>query len=171
LDYFCIGLKQVRGRQPGLLLANSAQCLVSVIMSKAVSQDNLVAYVAAAVVVSLVSIFVFTWSQTRSNSPPTREVSYSQFGPYQIETQNFSISASLAVETDRDDASWPNSNRQTLNIIFKKVLADTDVKTLKAANGLQLLQDALTKGCATELHTKNVKAVILTDFVVQTRDS
>jgi len=61
--------------------------------------------------------------------------------------------------------------RQTLNIIFKKVLADTDVKTLKAANGLQLLQDALTKGCDTELHTKNVKAVLLTDFVVQTRDT
>ncbi|HSY28443.1 MAG TPA: hypothetical protein VK832_13120 [Burkholderiaceae bacterium] len=140
-------------------------------MSNAVAQDNFVAYVAAAVVVSLVSIFVFTWSQTRSNAPPVPEISYSQFGPYQIETQNFSISASLAVETTRDDAAWPNSNRQTLNIIFKKVLADTDMKTLKAVNGLQLLQDALTRGCDTELHTKYVKAVLLTDFVVQTRDT
>jgi flagellar basal body-associated protein FliL len=140
-------------------------------MSKATSQDNFVAYITAAVVVSLVCIFVFTWSQTRSRSQARPEFSYSLFGPYQIETQNFSISASLAVQTSRGDAGWPNSNRQTLNIIFRKVLADTDLKTIKAPDGLQRLQDALTKGCDTELHTNLVQAVLLTDFVVQSRDS
>lgn len=137
---------------------------------KADTQDNFFAYVAAAVVVVLVVIFVFTWSQTRSHSNEP-QVSFSPFGPYQIETEKLSISASLSVQTSRSDASWPNSNRQTLNNIFKRILATTDPKVLKTANGLQQLQDALTKGCDDELHTNYVQAVLLTDFVAQSRDS
>ena len=114
---------------------------------------------------------MFTWSQTRPPALPTPNVSYSKFGPYQIETQNFSITTTISVQTSRGDAAWPNSNRQTINVIFRKVLAATDVKTLKSPNRLQLLQNALTEACNTEMHTKYVQAVWLTDFVVQVRES
>lgn len=140
-------------------------------MSKASSQDNFFAYVAAAVVVSLVSIFVFTWSQVRTVAPARPEVAYSKFGPYQIENQNFSISTTITVQTGLGDARWPISNRQNLNVIFRKVLADTDLKTLRSPHGLQQLQDSLTKACNTEMHTTAVQAVWLTDFAVQERNS
>lgn len=148
-----------------------AQRWVSVVMSKVSSQDNFVAYVAAAVVVSLVSIFVFTWSQTRTNVPAKPEVSYSKFGPYVVENQNYSVTATITVQTSREDASWPNSNRQTLNVIFKKVLANIDAKTLKSPNNLQLIQDALIKGCDDAMPAKHVQAVLLTDFVIEPNGS
>jgi hypothetical protein len=114
---------------------------------------------------------MFTWSQVRSHKVEP-EVSFSAFGPYQIETQDLSISAKLAVQTSRGDASWPNSNRETLNTVFKRILESTDPKILKDPHGLQQLQDALTEGCNAELHSsKYVQAVLLTDFVAQSRDS
>jgi hypothetical protein len=140
-------------------------------MSTADSRDNLFAYTAAVVVLCLVCIFLFVWTQGRMNGVARPDVSFSQFGPYQIETQHLSISVSLAVQTSRGDASWPNSNRQTLNVLFKKLLSDTSPKALKMPNGLQTLQDNLTKECNAELHNKYVQAVLLTDFVAQERDS
>lgn len=139
-------------------------------MSQTTERDNFFAYTAATVVVCLAAIFIFTWSQTRSRRVEP-EVSFSAFGPYQIETQDLSISAKLAVQTSRADASWPNSNRETLNTVFKHILEATDPKILKGPHGLQQLQDQLTQGCNEELHTKYVQAVLLTDFVAQSRDS
>lgn len=140
-------------------------------MSQATERDNFFAYAAAVVVVCLAAIVLFTWSQVRSHKAEP-EVSFSPFGPYQIETQDLSISAKLAVQTSRADASWPNSNRETLNTVFKHILESTDPKILKTPNGLQQLQDALTQGCNAELHSsKYVQAVLLTDFVAQSRDS
>ena len=141
-------------------------------MSKTTERDNFFAYAAATVVVCLAVIFFFTWSQTRAHTRTVEpEVSYAPFGPFQIETQKLSISASLAVQTSRADASWPNSNREILNTVFKHVLESTDPNVLKSPKGLQQLQDALTKGCDDELHTDMVQAVLLTDFVAQSRDS
>jgi flagellar basal body-associated protein FliL len=140
-------------------------------MSQATERDNFFAYTAAVVVVCLAAIVMFTWSQVRSHRVEP-EVSFSSFGPYQIETQDLSISAKLAVQTSRGDASWPNSNRETLNTVFKRILESTDPKILKDPHGLQQLQDALTEGCNAELHSsKYVQAVLLTDFVAQSRDS
>jgi hypothetical protein len=139
-------------------------------LDKARTQDNFFAYIVAAIVVGAVVVFVIVWSQIRSNSPAIPDVSYSKFGPYQIETQRVSITATLTVQTSSYDADWPNINRKTLNTIFKKVLAETDVKILRDPNGVQLLQDALKKACVTEMHVDNVEAVFLTDFSFQTRD-
>ncbi|MDR3482130.1 MAG: flagellar basal body-associated FliL family protein [Burkholderiaceae bacterium] len=140
-------------------------------ISKASSQDNFVAYIAAVVVLSLVAIFVFTWSQTRTVEPARPQISYTKFGPYQIETQNFSIATTLAVQTSSSDSRWPTSNKDVLNVIFRKVLAGTDMKTLRSPNGLQSLQEALTEASNNAMHTNFVQAVWLTDFVFQARDS
>jgi flagellar basal body-associated protein FliL len=140
-------------------------------LDKARTQDNFFAYIVAAIVVALVVIFVIVWSQVRSNAPAVPEVAYSKFGPFQIETQHFSISAALSVQTSVSDADWPAQNRKSLNTIFKTVLAQTDVKIFKDPNGEQQLQEALKKACETEMHTNTVQAVVLTDFSFQTRDN
>jgi flagellar basal body-associated protein FliL len=140
-------------------------------LDKARTQDNFFAYIVAAIVVALVVVFVIVWSQVRSNAPATPEVSYSKFGPYQIETQHFSITATLSVQTSQDDADWPNTNRKTLNTLFKKVFLETDAKVLRDPNGVQILQDALKKESEAEFHTHSVQAVYLTDFSFQTRDA
>jgi len=155
-----------------LHLASLMQCSVSIVMlDKARTQDNFFAYITAAIAVGLVIAFVVVWSVVRSNSPPAADISYAKFGPYQIETQRYSINVTLSVQTTQGDSDWPAKNRKMLNTIFKTVLAQTDVKIFKDPNGEQQLQDALKKACETEMHTNTVQAVVLTDFSFQTRDS
>jgi flagellar basal body-associated protein FliL len=139
-------------------------------LDKARTEDNFFAYITAAIVVGLVIAFVIVWSVVRSNSPASADISYEKFGPYQIEAQHYSISATLSVQTNHSDSDWPKMNRKSLNTIFKTVLAQTDVKIFKEPNGEQQLQDALKKACEIEMHTNKVQAVVLTDFSFQTRD-
>jgi hypothetical protein len=140
-------------------------------LDKARTQDNFFAYITAAIVVGLVIIFVIAWSIIGSNSPPAADIAYSKFGPYQIETQHYSITATLSVQTTRGDSDWPAINQKTLNTVFKSVLAQTDVKVFKDPDGEKKLQDALKKACETEMHTNKVQGVVLTDFSFQTRDN
>jgi flagellar basal body-associated protein FliL len=142
-----------------------------VMLDKARTEDNFFAYITAAIVVVLVIVFVIAWSVIRSNSTPAADISYAKFGPYQIETQHYSISATLSVQTTQGDSDWPGKNRKMLNTIFKTVLGQADVKIFKDPSGEQQLQDALKKACNTEMHTNAVQAVVITDFSFQTRDS
>lgn len=136
------------------------------------SQDNFVAYIAAAVVVCLAGIVMFTWNQVRIAHDATRpHVAFTKFGPYQIETQTYALRASLTVQTSLDDANWAENNRKSLDVVFKKVLADADAQTMRMPNTLLDLQQALTNGCEATFHTKTVQAVLLTDFTFQTRDA
>lgn len=140
-------------------------------MSKTSSEDNFVAYIAAAVVVTLLSISLLTWNHVRSSSQSASQIAYARFGPFQVETQSFSLKASLVVQTSNADAGWADRNRNSLNVIFRKVLADTDANVIKAPNGLQILQEALKKGCNSTMNTNAVQAVLLTDFSFQAHDS
>jgi len=135
-------------------------------MSKTGSQDNFVAYIAAAVVIGLVGVFVLTWNHLKSPTVSTG-IAYAKFGPYRVETQTFALSATLVVQTDTGDADWPNRHKDALNVIFRKVLADTDAGTIKSPNRMQLLQDALTRASNTGLNTKVVQSVLLTDFTFE----
>jgi len=136
-------------------------------VSKVGSQENFFAYVAAAVVIGLVSIFVLSWSHLKTSGKLASEVSYTRFGPYRIDTQNYSLTASLAVQTSGDDAGWAEHNREALNVIFKQVLAGSDPKSIKAPNRLQILQDALMKACSNAFGPKIVQSVFMTDFTFE----
>ncbi|HEX8957692.1 MAG TPA: hypothetical protein VF798_15535, partial [Burkholderiaceae bacterium] len=77
--------------------------------------DNFVAYVAAAVVVCLAAIFLFTWSQVRAAHDAIKpQVAFTKFGPYRIESQAFAMNAALVVETSTDNANWAEENRKDL---------------------------------------------------------
>jgi flagellar basal body-associated protein FliL len=139
--------------------------------SNAKSTDNFLVYLIAVVVLGLAAISLFVWSHNRkSDHVVVTRLTYSKFGPYQVEAQNYSIAASLSVQTDADDADWAKENQKSLDTVFKKLLADNvDSGTLKTPNGLQTLQDALAKGSNAALGTNRVRTVLLTDFTTQTR--
>lgn len=139
--------------------------------SNAKSTDNFLVYLIAVVVLGLAAISLFVWSHNRkSDHVVVTRLTYSKFGPYQVEAQNYSIAASLSVQTDADDADWAKENQKSLDTVFKKLLADNvDSGTLKTPNGLQNLQDALAKGSNAALGTNRVRIVLLTDFTTQTR--
>jgi|GEM_PF-3457199 flagellar basal body-associated protein FliL len=135
------------------------------------TQDNFVAYIAAAVVICLAGIFLFTWSQVRAAHDANKpHVAFTKFGPYQIESQAFAMNASLVVETSLDDSSWAEKNRKDLDIVFKRVLADADAKSLRSPKNLSTLQDTLVKTCDSTFGGHVVQAILFTDFTYELRD-
>jgi flagellar basal body-associated protein FliL len=135
------------------------------------SRDNFVAYIAAAVVVCLAAIFLFTWNQVRASHDITKpHVAFTKFGPYQIESQAFAMRVSLVVQTSLDDSSWPEKNRKDLDVVFKRALADADPKIVRSPNNLTTLQDVIVKACNSTFNNHVVQAVMFTDFTYQARD-
>ncbi|MBV8634422.1 MAG: hypothetical protein JO002_08040 [Burkholderiaceae bacterium] len=135
------------------------------------AKDNFVAYIAAAVVVCMAGIFLFTWNQVRAahdvNKP---HVTYTKFGPYRIESQAFAMNASLVVETSLDNSSWAETNRKDLDVVFKRVLSDADPKMMRAPNNLSTLQNTLVKTCDATFGSHVVQDVLITDFNYEQRD-
>jgi len=135
-----------------------------------ISRDNLFAYMAAGVVfVALVVIFVIIWNKaTKSSAAPT--VAFAKFGPYQVETQNSEVLASIAVETAVKDADWAMENKRDLDVIFKTVLAKYDASSSNDPNGMELVQEALRDEANRDLHTNIVQAALLTNYVLRRRE-
>ncbi len=139
--------------------------------ARARTQDNFVAYIAAAVVACLAAIFLFTWNQVRAAHDVTKpHVSYAKFGPYQIESQAFAMKVSLVVQTSLDDSDWPEKNRKDLDVVFKRVLADADAKVIHSPNNLSALQQTIMKTCESTFNNHAVQAILFTDFTYQARD-
>jgi len=135
------------------------------------TQDNLVAYIAAAVVVCLAAIFLVTWTQTRNAHDATKpQVAYTKFGPYQIESQAFAMHVSLVVQTSLDDSSWPEKNRKDLDVVLKRTLANVDPKVIRSPNNLTKLQDIIVKACDATFNNQVVQTILITDFTYQARD-
>ncbi len=140
-------------------------------MAQARAQDNFVAYIAAAVVVCLAAIFLFTWNQVRAAHDLTKpHVAFIKFGPYQIESQAFAMNASLVVQTSLDDSGWAEKNRKDLDVVFKRVLADADPRVVRARDNLSTLQQMMVKTCESTFNNHTVQAIMFTDFTYQTRD-
>jgi flagellar basal body-associated protein FliL len=140
--------------------------------AKANGKDHFVVYLIAIVVIGLAAIAIFVFIHVaKAGKPVAPQFTYSKFGPYQVEAQNYAIGATLAVQTSNDDTGWAKENEKTLNTIFRKLLADNvTAATLKSPSGLQDLQTSLAKGANATLGGNRVQTVLLTDFIMQTRD-
>ena len=133
-------------------------------------QDNFVAYIAAMVTIGLIVMGASFWYQLRGNSAATPPMAYTKFGPYEVQVQNSTISASISLETDPDDVDWVRQNRASLDVIFQSVLAKADPQRLGGEYTIEMMQDALLDAANQDLHTNNLKiAVILTDFLLLPR--
>jgi flagellar basal body-associated protein FliL len=136
------------------------------------SLDNFLIFLIAIVVIALAAISAVVWMRAKNaNYVQAPQFSFSKAGPYQVESQYYTISATLSVQTGEDDAGWVRENQKTLDTVFKKLLADNvDTGTTKTPAGLQKLQDALAAGSNQVLGSNHVQAVLLTDFKLETRD-
>jgi flagellar basal body-associated protein FliL len=138
-------------------------------MSIRTSQDNFVAYVSAAVVVVLLVVGTIVWYQFRQPEVVTPTMSYTTFGPYQVQVQELTISAGISVQTETENSDWVKQNRAKLEVIFQSVLAKSDPQKMKSQHGIEMLQDALKDAANQDLQTDHVMAVLLTDFMLEPR--
>ena len=95
------------------------------------------------------------------------QVAYVSFGPMVVRASTYSIRASLAVQTATDEESWMESNKERIQYALQTALSNVDEQRVRQKDGVAYLQNVLRDGVNHDLHTGNVRDVLLTDFIIQ----
>lgn len=132
-------------------------------------RENTFAYIVAAALVVIIALAGVWWKFFHIDGPDT-SIEFTKFGPYQIETQDYSLAATLSVKTTQSSGEWPKRNRAKLNVIFENILSAIDVKAIKSADGLANLQEKLKTVANDQMKVDDIQAVVFTDWLMQVHE-
>jgi flagellar basal body-associated protein FliL len=127
------------------------------------------AYAAGLIVVLLVVGFLVGWfyiKPTLQNRIETN-VAFAKAGPFHIEATGYTYNASLAIQTDADNARRARKHQEALNELLYRTLLETDPKILSTPAGLAATQQTLTRKINETLDKPRVQQILFTDFVLQ----
>ena len=134
------------------------------------SEDSLVAYIAAIVILTLAIAVGIGWYYFQSSERIKTDVAYTKFGPVRVQAQGSSFRASIAVQTRTGASNWTQEEKKILDNVFQKVLSQTDPKNVLTPSGMEPLQNALRDAGNAALNTTVLQAVFVTDFLVVAND-
>ena len=130
------------------------------------SEDSLVAYIAAIVILALAIVVGIGWYYFQSRETIKTDVAYTKFGPVRVQTQGASFRANIAVQTRTGLSSWTLEEKRILDSVFQKVLSEADPKNVLTQSGMEPLQNALRNAGNAALNTTILQAVFVTDFLI-----
>lgn len=130
------------------------------------SEDSLVAYIAAAVILVLAIMVGFGWYYFQTSERIKPKVAFTKFGPVRVQTQDFSLLTSFALQTGTGVSDWKPEEKKILDSVFQKVLSETNPKNVLTQTGMEPLQQALRDAGNAALNTSVIQSVIVTDFLV-----
>lgn len=139
-------------------------------MKKSGSQDNVVAYIAAGVVIICGLALGVAWSYRNAAEKNPADVAYATFGPFRIQAQGFAFRTSVAIQTRTEHVKWAEQNKANLDNLFQKVLTETDPSTVLTRAGLESTQNTLKDAINTSMKTDKIQAVLVTDFLMVSND-
>jgi flagellar basal body-associated protein FliL len=84
-----------------------------------------------------------------------------------VRGDDYSLRATLTVQTSTEQESWLNGNQAQLSAALQNALTKADPARIRKPDGVTYLQDMLRDTTNSSLHTKNVQEILLTDFVIQ----
>lgn len=138
-------------------------------MARAKHSDNFAAYILITIVCAVVCVVMawvyFDYKQRTASYP-----AYSDFGPIVARGSDFSIRASVAVQTRNEDTSWIEKNKKAVNMALQAALASADPARVRAPEGVTYVQGMLRDSVNASLGTQYVQEILLTDFIVQGND-
>jgi len=117
----------------------------------------------AIVLIGVMSIWLYFSYSARPVSPST----YASFGPLVVRSSEFSIKATIAVQTRKENAKWLASHKKELDFALQTALANVDHKRLREPESVTYVQTTLRDAANKALNTRNIEEVLLTDFIVQ----
>jgi flagellar basal body-associated protein FliL len=135
-------------------------------MARVKQSDNFAAYILIAVVCAVMCV-VMTWMYFDYKQRTASYLAYSDFGPIVARGSDFSIRASLAVQTRNEDTAWIEKNKKAVNSALQAALASADPVRARAPEGVTYVQGMLRDAVNTSLGTQNVQEILLTDFIIQ----
>jgi flagellar basal body-associated protein FliL len=133
------------------------------------SDEYTLAYIAGIVVVLLVIGFLVGWFYIKPTMQDRIEtnVAFAKAGPFHVETTGYTYNATLAIQTDSDNARWARTHQEALNEQLYRTLLETDPKALSTPVGLAAMQQTLARKINETLDKPRVQQVLFTDFVLQ----
>lgn len=84
-----------------------------------------------------------------------------------VNDQGMVARLSVSVQVSKDDDEWLADNKAALNEQFRKELTSLDLETLRTKEGLQELQDELTRKLNLVFKTDKIQAVMVTELLLQ----
>lgn len=135
-------------------------------MPRVKQSDNFAAYILVVIVCAIICV-VMMWMYFDYKQRTASYLAYSAFGPIVARGSDFSIRASVAVQTRNEDTSWIEKNQKAVNVALQAALASADPVRVRAPEGVTYVQGMLRDAVNASLGTQNVQEILLTDFVVQ----
>jgi len=132
--------------------------------------DHFMAYTVGLALTIVLIGFVAAWFYFRHGSVSESPVAYATIGPLVIQSPQYSIRATVAVQAAQGQAAWLENNKQSLQFALQAALADVNQQRVRQPDGLAYLSKTLKQRVDDALHTDKVQDILLTDFIIQSND-
>lgn len=134
--------------------------------SKARQSDNTAAYLLLAVVTIVVCGFM-AWMYWQYKERENVAVAYTTIGPIVVRGAEFSLRASVAVQTRQADSDLIGGQAKNIDFSLQSALIDLDPLRVRQADGLSYVQQTLKTAVSMVTGAQVVEDVLLTDFIIQ----
>ena len=135
-------------------------------MAKARQSDNFAAYMLIVVICAILCV-AMVWMYFDYKQRTASYVAYASFGPMVVRGSDFSIRATISVQTSNGDLSWVEKHKKAVNFALQSALAAADPVRARAPDGVTYVQDMLHASLDQTLGTRAVQDILLTDFIIQ----
>ncbi len=128
--------------------------------------DTIVIILGSVLAVVLIAI-VAGWIHMSYIARPVAAFSFASFGPVVVRNSEFSIRATIAVQTRNKDAGWVAKHKKELDFALQLALGNADAQRVRTPESVTYVQEMLRDAANKALNTTNIQEVLLTDFIVQ----
>lgn len=135
-------------------------------MAKARQTDTKVIILGSVLAIVLIGI-VAGWLYISYIARPVATASFASFGPVVVRSSEFSIRATIAVQTRNEDAGWVKKHKKELDFALQAALGNVNAQRVRTPEGVTYVQEMLRDAANKALNTTNIQEVLLTDFIVQ----
>lgn len=137
-------------------------------MASSIRRDRFVLIATAAMIGILLCAFVASWLWWRQAHPARVVLDYALIGPLVVNTEAYSLSTRLALQSDNADAAWIKQHDTALRRVLQSALMSLEPQQVRAPGGLAALQLQLLDVIHRQLATDKIEQLLLIDFILQT---
>lgn len=130
-------------------------------------RDRFVTVAISTMIIVLMGAFLATWFWWQQNHPERITPDYAALAPLTVSTDAYSVSARIALQSDRADVEWIKKNDAALRRVLLAALMTLEPQQVHAQGGLAVLQSHLLKTIHEQLSTDKIEQLLLTDFILQ----
>ena len=137
------------------------------ITKKPTNNENWIVYIAAIAFAIAMGVFFVWLYYYQNNRQSTPEQTFSQMNTVRLQLQDFSLRATLTLQSAEDDAAWIKKNRRQVEGFLESTIRDAPAEELNTSSPDKIpqLQDKLTEALNKQFPKANIQQVLITEFL------